>query len=171
MGSEAQLRSTRLDLAPVHGAQLNHFGRGDRDPSWAPDFPQPIDVDAARHLFESGRTHDDDGARFGVWLIVEREAETVIGSIGFDGPPQDGVLHVAYGIVPSRQRKGFAVEALRCLTQYALEQPGVQSIEGHTQSDGSAAVLLKAGYRAAEFTGTSQVYSVKGIDADDPVIQ
>lgn len=140
------LRTERLDLVPMGAAHVELLARSERHPRWAPDYPQPTDLDAARHLFESGLLHHDDGGRFGVWLVVERQTGSVIGTIGFDGPPQDGVLQVFYGVVPSRRGNGMAAEALQCLTRFASRQPEVQSIEAYAQSEASVAVLLKAGF-------------------------
>jgi [ribosomal protein S5]-alanine N-acetyltransferase len=70
-----------------------------------------------------------ENARFGVWLIIERETDTVVGDIGFFGPPgPDETLEVGYSMIPSRRRLGFATEAARTLISWALEQPGVSII-------------------------------------------
>lgn len=130
----------------MRAAHADLLARSERETGWAPDYPQPTDLDAARHLFESGLLYSDDGARFGVWLVIERPAGSVIGTIGFDGPPQGGVLQISYGIAPSRRGHGLALEALLRLTEYASDHPGVDFIEAYALSDASAAVLRKAGY-------------------------
>lgn len=140
------LTATRLQLFPMRAPHADLLARHEREPSWAPDYPQPTDIDAARHLFESGLLYADDGGSFGVWLIVELADGSVIGTIGFDGPPQGGALQIFYGIVPSRRGCGLASEALHRLTEYARGRPEVTSIEAYAQSDASAAVLRKAGY-------------------------
>lgn len=140
------LSAERLELVPMRAAHADLLARWEREPGWAPDYPQPTDMDAARNLFESGLLYADDGDRFGVWLIVERTKGSVIGTIGFDGLPQGGALQVFYGIVPSRRGDGMALEALHCLTMYANVRPEVALIEAYAQSDASAAVLRKAGY-------------------------
>lgn len=146
MMRERPLITTRLKLLPMRAAHADLIARQEREPSWALDYPQPTDVDAARHLFESGLLYADDGGRFGVWLIVEMANDSVIGTIGFDGPPQAGALQIFYGIVPSRRGCGMAAEALHRLTEHAGESPEVRSIEAYAQSDASAAVLRRAGY-------------------------
>lgn len=140
------LQAARLDLMPMRASHVELLARSERDYRWAPDYPQPTDLDAARQLFESGLLHHDDGGRFGVWLVVEHATGLVIGTIGFDGPPHEGVLQVSYSIVPSRQGKGVAAEALDCLTRFATGQPEVRAIEAYAQSPASAAVLQKTGY-------------------------
>jgi [ribosomal protein S5]-alanine N-acetyltransferase len=145
--SPLPLNTGRLQLLPMGAAHADLLARQERESGWAPDYPQPTDLDAARHLFESGLLYDD--GRFGVWLIIELAGGAVIGTIGFDGPPQDGVLQIFYGIVPSRRGFGMAYEALHCLTAYAAAGSEVNSIEAYAQSDASAAVLRKAGYGRA----------------------
>src|SRR6266536_1941031 len=42
---------------------------------------------------------------FGVWVMIERCSGTVIGDIGFHGPPDDtGTIEVGYSVIPSRRR-------------------------------------------------------------------
>ena len=40
---------------------------------------------------------------FGIWVIVERETNTVIGEAGFEGQPAGGVLELFYSGVPGRR--------------------------------------------------------------------
>lgn len=161
MSAASTLSSRRLDLPAIRRTHLSFLLQGMRDAAWADDFPQATDVDNARHLLEGGLVHDD-GVAPGMWLVVERGAGKVIGTVGFDAPPHDGVVDVFYGIVPSRRREGFAVEALECLTAHALTQPGITSVEGYAQSEESAAVLLKAGYQAVGWSGLCPVFRQDG---------
>lgn len=81
---------------------------GVRRPGWHADFPRPDDRDAAT-LWRAGDC----------WVprSIVRGA-TVLGSIGFFGPPEaadDGVdeTEVGYGLVAEARGWGFATEALR----------------------------------------------------------
>ncbi len=70
-----------------------------------------------------------DEERFGVWVIVEREAQTVVGDIGFMGPPgPDGTVEVGYSVIPDGRRRGYATEAARALVEWVLHQPGVRMV-------------------------------------------
>src|SRR5262245_61578116 len=73
-------------------------------------------------------------------------AEVGMGS--FKGPPVDGVVEIAYAIVPEHQGKGYATDAARALTEYAFDSPEVTKVCAHTLPDGIASqrVLKKAGY-------------------------
>ena len=88
--------------------------------------------------------------RYGVWVIVERESSTVVGDIGFFGPPDAaGVLEVGYSIVPDRRRRGYASEAASALVTWALDQPGVEAVVAACDPDNAASILTldRVGFR------------------------
>jgi [ribosomal protein S5]-alanine N-acetyltransferase len=87
------------------------------------------------------------------WLdgfaLVHVASNTVIGSVSFKGPPDvDGVVEVAYGVVPSQQSRGYATEATRALVAYAFADVRVRIVRAHTlpRNDASARVLTKCGF-------------------------
>src|SRR5262249_31185211 len=72
-----------------------------------------------------------------LWLhgfaIVHRESGSVIGSAGFKGPPDsDGIVEIAYGIVPNYQGRGYATEAAEALVAFAFGTGQVRLIRAHT---------------------------------------
>lgn len=96
--------------------------------------------------------------------LVEQATGTVVGSAGFKGPPDaDGVVEIAYGILPEHQRQGFAREAARTLSAFALSQEGVRCLRAHTHADNmaSARVLTACG-----FTCLGEV-----VDPEDGLVQ
>ena len=51
--------------------------------------------------------------RHGFW-VIEKESGEIVGGAGFKGAPDDnGMVEIAYGIVPSREGRGYATEAAR----------------------------------------------------------
>jgi RimJ/RimL family protein N-acetyltransferase len=81
--------------------------------------------------------------------VVDRETRTIVGSAGFKGPPDaDGVVEVAYGIVPSFQRRGYATEATFALIDFARADPAVRRVRAHTlpTPNASTRVLTKCGF-------------------------
>jgi RimJ/RimL family protein N-acetyltransferase len=47
------------------------------------------------------------------------EGDTLVGTAGFKGPPDnDGVVEIAYGIVPSREGRGYATDAAKGLIEF-----------------------------------------------------
>ena len=52
--------------------------------------------------------------------LVHATSGTVIGCGGFKGPPgADGVVEIAYGVVPEYQGRGYATEAAQALVAFA----------------------------------------------------
>jgi RimJ/RimL family protein N-acetyltransferase len=109
MISAAPIRTERLVLPLWTAADVAAIRAGGRTPGdgalgeWHPDFPRRDDVDAAS-LWREG---DIWGPR-----SIARHV-TVLGSIGFFGPPDDaGELEVGYGLVRDAWGWGFATEAL-----------------------------------------------------------
>jgi len=84
------------------------------------------------------------------FAVIHREDQCVIGAASFKGPPDDdGVVEIAYGIVPAYQGLGYATEAAAALVDFAVERVEVRTIRAHTMPDGNASmrVLVKAGFQ------------------------
>ena len=86
------------------------------------------------------------------FAIVHQETGSVIGNLGFTGPPDDGgVVEIAYGIVPAFQGRGFATEAAEAGIAFAFASDRVRLIRAHTlpTSGPSTRVLTKCGFKRA----------------------
>jgi len=98
------------------------------------------------------RGEDADPWRHG-FFITERTERVrggrVIGSAGFKGAPDaDGTVEIAYGVVPSREGRGYATEAAAALVRFASADKRVRVIRAHTlpQPNASTRVLTKCGF-------------------------
>ena len=83
------------------------------------------------------------------FAVVDRESQSVIGSAGFKGPPDEaGVVEIAYGIVPGFQARGFATEAAAALVAFASGSARVRLVRAHTLPgpNASTRVLAKCGF-------------------------
>jgi RimJ/RimL family protein N-acetyltransferase len=81
---------------------------------------------------------------------VERGSGSVVGGCAFKGPPDaDGVVEVSYGTNPDYRGRGYATEAARALTKFALASGRVRLVRAHSRLDNtaSARVLEKCGFR------------------------
>jgi RimJ/RimL family protein N-acetyltransferase len=83
------------------------------------------------------------------FAVVHVASNTVIGSASFKGPPDaDGVVEVAYAVVPSQQGRGYATEATMELVAYAFGDDRVRVVRAHTlpRNVASGRVLSKCGF-------------------------
>jgi [ribosomal protein S5]-alanine N-acetyltransferase len=98
-----------------------------------------------------------DDERYGVWLIVERETRTVVGDVGFTGPPGvDGSLEIGYSVVPDRRRRGYATEAAHVLVDWAVREAGVRAVVAGCEPDNLPSVRALEGIgflRTGELNG------------------
>lgn len=131
----------RLRLPLWTAADVTAMRDGVRRPGWHPDFPRTDDRDAA--------TLWRDGDCWAPRSIVR--GTTVLGSIGFFGPPEpadDGVAEteVGYGLVAEAHGWGFATEALRGLLVHT-DAAGVR-VRASVAPENAASlrVLAKCGF-------------------------
>jgi ribosomal-protein-alanine N-acetyltransferase len=83
------------------------------------------------------------------FAVVERASDTVVGTVGFKGPPDaDGTVEVAYGIVPACQGQGYATEAAEAAIVFARANARVRRVIAHTlpTPNASTRVLTKLGF-------------------------
>jgi RimJ/RimL family protein N-acetyltransferase len=74
---------------------------------------------------------------------------TNVGIGSFKGPPTNGVVEIAYAILPQYQGRGYATAAARAMVDYAFRSAEVSMVVAHTLPEGAASqrVLQKAGFR------------------------
>jgi ribosomal-protein-alanine N-acetyltransferase len=73
---------------------------------------------------------------FGVWVIIERDTVSVVGDVGFMGPPDEaGAIEVGYSVIPDRRRRGYATEAASVIIGWALSQPIIQVVVAGCDGD------------------------------------
>ncbi len=90
------------------------------------------------------------------WFIVEKDQDIVIGSIGFKAEPdKDGIVETGFGIDPAFRQKGYATEAVKGLTGWALLQNDIQKVIAECEPDNkpSVRVLEKAGMQKTGIEG------------------
>lgn len=125
---------------------------GRRLAGWADDFPAAGDVFIAGglHRGEIGQAQRTGGeALWGHHQVVETSSGLIVGGVGFHGLPKDGEVEIGYGIVPTRQARGYATEVVSTLASLALTMPEVVAVVASTDADNVASqrVLEKAGFQ------------------------
>jgi len=79
------------------------------------------------------------------WIGYLAEDETsgnIVGSCGYKGLCRDGMVEIAYFSFPPYERRGYAREMARLLTDLALSQPDVQVVRAHTLQEENASVRI-----------------------------
>ena len=121
-------------LTPADGLR-GFYVSGNVSPQW---------LDALRQSVG----HGANPWRHGFW-VVEKSSGEIVGGAGFKGAPDAaGMVEIAYGIVPSREGRGYATEAARALIHFAARDSRVRLIRAHTlpEANASTRVLKKCGF-------------------------
>lgn len=98
------------------------------------------------------------------WFIVEKEQNIVIGSIGFKAKPdKDGVVEIGFGIDPSFRRNGYATEAVKVFTGWALSQNDIQKVTAECEPDNKSSikVLEKADMQKTSIEGNMVKWEIE----------
>ncbi|WGL52650.1 GNAT family N-acetyltransferase [Nocardioides sp. BP30] len=148
--SLAAIRTERLVLPLWTAADVAAIRAGSRTGflgAWHPDFPRPDDV-AAASLWREGDPWGPRSIARGV---------TVLGSIGFFGPPEAGdgpaEVEVGYGLVREAWGWGFATEALQGLL--AELEPGI-AVRASIRPENAASLRVVAKCGFTRLRGTTE---------------
>ncbi|GAB2753566.1 GNAT family N-acetyltransferase [Streptomyces bullii] len=123
------LRTDRLTLegvAPAAAIDLSTGGDGGFE--WLTGGP----IDGTREgagmmvkQYETGVLRPE----WGMYALVRREDGRAVGAMGFHGAPdEDGRVEVGYDLVEDARGHGYATEALRALSAWALARDGVRAV-------------------------------------------
>ncbi len=117
--------------------------------------PAMFDYQIGPHIdmYLANIEQDPSLAGWGVWLVIKKEENTIIGDIGFKGKPDSNkVVEIGYGIAPSLQKKGYATEAVREIINWAFTCNHVEKIIAECQYENTASirVLEKLHFQGSE---------------------
>ncbi|WP_155071500.1 GNAT family N-acetyltransferase [Streptomyces taklimakanensis] len=151
MTSPNVLITARLALRelPPDGIRSVLAGRPGTGVRWAEGYPSQETLGA---LVRVGRSLLADAYRpgFGLYQIVWRGSGETVGDVVFHAAPDDdGSVEIGYAVVEAYRGRGIAGEAVRALTAWALERPGVTEVRAETDAGNPASrrVLRGAGFR------------------------
>lgn len=82
------------------------------------------------------------------YRMVRISDGATVGQCGFKSTPSDGVVEMAYGVMPECEGRGYATEAAQLMFELALMDDEVQTVIAHTmeRTNASSRVLTKAGF-------------------------
>jgi len=97
-------------------------------------------------------TKDSDLLGWGVWLVVSKDSNVIIGDIGFKGKPIDETVEVGYGFSLHARNKGYATESVNALIEWAFSTNRVNKVMAQclTDNHSSIKVLTKLGMQRTE---------------------
>ncbi len=177
------IRTERLELRPLEPAVLRAVIAGERNlASSLLGAVVPADWPADPGVFELRLAQLEREPSLQQWLVravVERSTETVVGHIGFHGPPGmdyldewlPGGIEFGFEVVPDRRRQGYAREAARGLMAWARSQHAVDRFVLTIAPDNPASLALAVdlGFRRIGSwedpdDGTEIVFALRGAE-------
>jgi RimJ/RimL family protein N-acetyltransferase len=144
------IAAERLTLQGVHPAAAADLATGgDGGFEWIEGGPFQGTRDAATFLRKAyeGGVHRPE---FGVFTLVRREDGRAVGGMGFHGvPDEEGRTEIGYDLAEGARGRGYATEALRALTEWALARDDVRTVFATIDRDNvaSQAVVTRAGFK------------------------
>lgn len=104
-----ELKTQRLKIIPCTNELLSTIR------------PEEYDIHPHIDKYVEELNKDSTLLGWGVWLVLSKEDNRIIGDIGFKGKPTlDQTVEIGYGILPSAQNKGYATEAVREIIKWAF---------------------------------------------------
>lgn len=152
------LTTPRLRLVPATGAliaaeldglsKLASFLNADIPSDWPPEHH---DTDTLKFWGDALKQPDAAGWWLHYVLLTSPHRATLVGSVGYKGPPAKGVVEIGYSVVPSYRRQGLASEACRALIESAWDR-GADMVIAHTIEglEPSIGVLRNLGFAPAD---------------------
>ncbi|MEU6666537.1 GNAT family N-acetyltransferase [Streptomyces sp. NPDC046727] len=142
-------RVTLTGIRPAAADDLRLGGTGGFD--WIEDGPFEGTREACSYLmkaYEAG-VHRPE---FGVFALVRHEDGRAVGGIGFHGvPDEERRVEIGYDLVAGARGNGYATEALRTLTEWALARDDVDTVIATIEGGNlpSQRVVSRAGFTRA----------------------
>ena len=103
---------------------------------------------------------------WGLFTIQRADDGTALGGAGFHGPPVGGVAEIGYDLCVSARGAGWATDAVRLVTRWALDRPDVDTVVATTEHGNGASrrVLERAGFVRGEDRDGLRAYSCTARD-------
>lgn len=135
----ATIHTERLDLALLTPEQLEALGNGepamDLEATLSEEWRHDIRWLAGMRLRQIGE-HPDHAPWLLRAIVLSEGDRPAIGHINFHGPPGErGVPEVGYSLLPEFHAKGYAIEAVRGLFDWARTEHGVSRFRASIAPD------------------------------------
>lgn len=142
-----------------HKEKLSKLLNANLSPTWPSEDTKDIASFYGQQLVS-----DPSLFGWGMWILIHKEKNMVIGDVGFKGKPDErGSVEVGYGIVPAFRNQGHATDAAQLLIDWALESEEVSCIKAECLRENlpSIKVLQKLGMQRISQEGDLQRWERK----------
>ncbi|MGW5095965.1 GNAT family N-acetyltransferase [Streptomyces nodosus] len=155
-------RLTLEGVTPAAAADLAVGGTGGFE--WVDGGPFESTRDAAGALVKAYRsgTHRPE---WGMFVLVRSEDGRAVGGMGFHGAPdEEGKAEVGYDLAVRARGHGYATEALRALSDWALARGDVRTLTAIVERANlpSQAVVSRAGFTRVGEDEETFAYALNG---------
>ncbi|MGX4691378.1 GNAT family N-acetyltransferase [Streptomyces sp. JNUCC 63] len=154
-------RLTLEGVTPAVARDLSSGGEGGLE--WVGSVPADgtrVGAGMVFKQYEDGVFHP----RWGMYALVRREDDRAVGAMGFHGAPDEaGRVEIGYDLVEGARGNGYATEALRALSAWALAQDGVRTVVAviDRENTPSQNVVVRAGFTRAAEDDAQYVYELR----------
>ena len=132
------IETVRLKIYPASSEQMETLIAAERNDELRAAYTE---------MLEGSLAYPDQREWYAIWMIELKDG-THIGELCFKGLDSNGIAEIGYGISEQYRNNGYAAEAVKAVSEWALAQPGVNSVESETDPDNKASqrVLEKCGF-------------------------
>lgn len=132
------IKTERLNIRVLSDGEMREMIEKETDPEMKKAYGE---------MLQGCIDHPEKRPWYAVWRIEDHDG-CYLGDLCFKGLDENGCTEIGYGIAPEYWCRGYASEAVKAVTDWALTQSGVKRIEAETDSDNIASqrVLEKCGF-------------------------
>ena len=150
------LRTERLELIPAtleladadlhNRMEFSHQLNARVLDSW----PPPLNDEASmRRTIDSLRRNPENAGWAAWYWIAKKHKPVAVGMGGFKGVPAGGTVEIGCSLLPEFQKKGYALEAVAAMLDWAFGHPEVDRVVAETPPGPAPSIRLleKAGFK------------------------
>ncbi|MDR7071708.1 GNAT family N-acetyltransferase [Fictibacillus barbaricus] len=124
------IETSRLKILPVDQQIVNKLS------------PEDYEIHGFIKKYLENLKEDASLLGWGVWFVIEKESGRIIGDIGFKGKPDNNLVEIGYGIIPSAQNKGYATESVQSIIEWAFASADVHKVTAECLADNTASIKV-----------------------------
>ncbi len=135
-----RLESARLIFYPIADEEIEKLVEDEKDPALKQAYSE---------MLQGCRREPENRIWFAPWVMeLKSQPCDIVGDFGFKGINPDGMVEIGYGLREGFCGNGYMTEAVKVVSQWALNQPDVSRVEAETESDNAASqkVLAACGF-------------------------